>query len=94
MKTGFTVVDANSDRKPDVEITGVADISPGPRHAGLFSFRVVIDLKVQERRSGTIIAFDHQESGATDASKAGANRAAQVNAVDALAERILPLLAK
>ncbi len=94
MKAGFTVVDADSDRKPDVEISGVADISPGPRHAGLVSFRAVIELKVQERRTGTILAFDRQESWATDASKAGANRSAQVNAVDALAERIVPLLAK
>jgi hypothetical protein len=94
MKAGFPVVDANSDRKPDVEITGVVDISAGPHQGGLFSYRAVIELKVQERRTGNIIAFDRQESTATDSAKAAANRSAQVNAVDALAERILPLLAK
>ena len=94
LKAGFPVVDDNSDRKPDMEITGVIDISAAPRRGGLFSFRAVIELKVQERRTGNIITFDRQESTATDAAKAGANRSAQVNAVDALAERILPLLAK
>lgn len=94
LKAGFTVVDANSDRKPDVEITGVADISAGPRRSGIFSFRTVIELKVQERRSGTIVAFDRQEGTATDSTRAGADRSSQVNAVDTLAERILPLLAK
>jgi hypothetical protein len=58
------------------------------------SFRAVIELKVQERRTGNIIAFDRQEGTATDADKVSANRSAQVNAVDALAGRILPLLAK
>jgi TolB-like protein len=94
LKAGFPVVDDNSDRKPDVEITGVVDISAGPRHGGVFSYRAVIELKVQERRSGNIIIFDRQESTAIDATRAGADRSAQVNAVDALAERILPLLAK
>jgi len=94
LKAGFAVADANSDRKPDVKITGVADNSAGARQGGLFSGRSVIELKVQERRTGNIIVFDRQESTATDAARGGANRSAQVNAVDALAERILPLLAK
>ena len=94
LKSRFAVVDARSDRKPDVEITGVLDISAAPRHGEMFSFRAVIDLKIQERRSGTILAFDHQEGNATGTTEAGANRSAQVNAVDLLAERILPLLAK
>ncbi|HUA38305.1 MAG TPA: CsgG/HfaB family protein [Candidatus Sulfopaludibacter sp.] len=93
LKAGFEVVDSNSDRRPDVEITGVDDASSGPRRGNLFSFRAVIDLKVQERRTGNIITFDHQESTATDIARAGADRAAQVNAVDALAARVLPLLA-
>jgi TolB-like protein len=94
LKAGFTVVDSNSDRKPDVEITGVDDASPGPRRGNLYSCRAVIELKVQERRTGNIIVFDRQESTANDVAKAGANRSAQVNTVDGLAERILPLLAQ
>jgi TolB-like protein len=94
LQAGFTVVDANSDRKADVEITGVADNSTGSRQGGLFSGRSVIELKIQERRTGNILAFDRQESSATDAAKGSASRSAQVNAVDAMAERVLPLLAK
>jgi TolB-like protein len=94
LKAGFPVVDAKSDRKPDIEITGVSDVSAGPRHGGLFSYRAIIELKVQERRSGNIITFDRQEATAADAARAGADRMAQVNAVDGLAERTLPLLAK
>jgi len=93
-KAGFAVVDANSDHKPDIEITGVDDSSAGPRHGGLYSYRCVIELKVQERRTGNIIAYDRQEGTAADAARAGADRTAQVHAVDGLAERILPLLAK
>jgi TolB-like protein len=94
LKAGFPVVDASSDRKPDVEITGVDSLSDGPRRGELFSCRAVLDLKVQERRTGNIIALDHQESTATDIASPGAIRAAQAGAVDSLAERILPLLAQ
>lgn len=93
-KAGFTVVDANSDRKPDVEIMGVVDIGMGPRRGDLFSFRAIVEAKVQERRTGTILAFDRQTGDAVDIGKATADRAAQVRAVDGLAERVLPLLAK
>ena len=94
LKAGFTVVDANSDRKPDIEITGVDDLGAGPRRSALFSYRSVIELKVQERRTGNILCFDRQESTATDVSRPGADRLSQVNAVDELAERVLPLLAQ
>jgi len=94
LKAGFPVVDKNSDRKPDIEITGVIDCSRGPRRADLYSFQAVIELKIQNRRTGNIIDFDRQESTAADATRVGASRSAQINAVDALAERILPLLAK
>jgi hypothetical protein len=94
LKAGFNVVERNSDRKPDVVITGVVDPSEGPRHGDLFSFQAVIELKVQERRTGNIICFDRQESTATDVTRVGADRLAEVNAVDALAERVLPLLAQ
>ena len=94
LKAGFTVVDANSERKPDVEITGIYEIDTEPRRSGLFSCRAMFDLKVQDRRTGSIITLDHQESSATDIALTGASRAAQADAVDQLAERILPLLAQ
>jgi hypothetical protein len=94
LKAGFAVVDDNSDRKPDIEITGLDDTSAGSRQGELFSYRAVIELKIQERRTGNIIGFDHQESTAIDTAKSGADKSSQINAVDALAERVLPLLAK
>jgi TolB-like protein len=94
LKAGFKVVDENSERKPDMEITGIDDTSAGPRHGDLYSFRAVVELKVVDRRTGNIITFDRQETTATAATRVGANRSAEADAVDALAERVLPLLAK
>ena len=94
LKAGFKVVDRKSDRKPDMEITGTISNSAGPRHGDLYSYGAVIELKVVDRQTGNIIAFDRQESTVTDATAMSANRSAQACAVDALAERVLPLLAK
>jgi hypothetical protein len=93
-KAGFAVVDGNSDRKPDVVITGVVDVDGGPSRGGLHTEHAVIEMKVQEQRTGLIIAMDRQESVATDVAQMAAQRAAQALAVDELAERVLPLLAK
>jgi TolB-like protein len=94
LQAGFTVVDAHSERKPDVEITGVQEYSLGPKRGDLFTCRAVFDLKVQERRTGAILALDRAESSVTDVTVPGALRTAQADAVDQLAERILPLLAQ
>jgi TolB-like protein len=94
LKAGFTVVDDNSDKKPDVEIVGSGSSSIGSPRGALFPCRMVIELKIQERRTGDIIGFDHQESTATDIGRTAAETAAQVETADDLAERILPLLAK
>jgi TolB-like protein len=94
LKAGFTVVDGRSDNKADIEITGMSDGDNAPNQSEMFSFQVVIELKVQERETGKIIAVEHQPASATDATQAGANRAAIVNAVDKLAEQVLPLLAQ
>lgn len=94
LAAGFPVVDANSERKPNVEISGVEAVSSAPPRGGLVSSRAVLDLKMQERRTGALLALDHAESTATDIISRTAIRAAQADAVDQLAERILPLLAK
>jgi TolB-like protein len=94
LKAGFTVVDENSDRKPDVQISGGGNVTARTHRGGLFASSYSLDVKIQERRSGSIIAFDHQESTATDAGQTAATTAAQIKTVDDLAERILPLLAK
>jgi len=94
IRAGFPVVDNNSERKAEVGIKGLGDHSEGPRRGELFTFRSVIELKVQERRTGNFITIDRQESLATDPTRMGADRSAQVQAVDELAERVLPLLAQ
>ena len=94
MKAGFTVVDAKSDRKPDIEITGVKGNGNGPHRNGMYSAIISISLKVQDRRTGAIIALEHETDSATNATKQGAYEVAMIRAIDALAEKVLPLLAK
>ena len=94
LKAGFPVVDQDSDRKPEVQIVGGGFISARSHRGGLYVSSYALDVKVQERRSGDILAYDHQESTATDSGQAAASSAAQIKAVDDLAERLLPLLAK
>ena len=94
LKAGFTVVDEKSDRKADIEITGVEHTSSPPHEGGLFSFQCVDEVKVQDRRTGAILAFVHEEATGTDASSSAAKQASRVNVIDAVAEKVLPLLAK
>jgi TolB-like protein len=94
LKAGFPVVDARSDHKPDIEIKGVCDHGEGAQRGELFSDRTVIELKVQERESGNIILIDREESTATAPTSGLADRLSQIEAADALAERVLPMLAK
>ena len=53
LKAGFTVVDLKAERRPDVEITGIIDVSVGRNHGGLFRGHGFLELKIQERRTGT-----------------------------------------
>jgi hypothetical protein len=94
LTAGFKVVDGNSDHKPDIEIVGGGDMLALTSRGELFSCSYGLDVKIQERRTGVIIGFDHQESTATSTGQVAAFTAAQIKTVDALAERILPLLAK
>ena len=94
LKAGFKVVDGQSDMKPDLEITGVDDISPGAARKGFFMYHAVIDLTVRRRLTGELLGFEHEEASATDTSKSAASRATEVNAVDAVAAKVLPLLGK
>jgi hypothetical protein len=94
LKAGFKVVDGKSDYKPDIEIIGSGDMLALNSRGELFSCTYGLDIKIQERRTGRIIGFDHQESTATSNGQVAAFTAAQIKTIDALAERILPLLAK
>ena len=94
MKAGFAVADDRSERKPDIEITGLNDGGSGPMKGGLFTWQNVMELQVRDRRSGNLITLEHQVDSASEISLKGAQRAAIINAIDSLAERVLPLLAK
>lgn len=93
-KAGFVVVDGRSERKPDVEITGTIATGGGPKRGELFSCHAVLEAKIQARETGRILALDRQTAEAVDVSRLAADHAAQAKAVDELAERILPILAK
>ncbi len=93
-KAGFTVVDNKSERKPDIELTGVADYSPGPRRGDLFSCRTIITVKLQDRRTGAILLFDRQEFTASEPGAKAAERSGQIGVVDEISERFLPVLAQ
>ena len=94
LKAGFTVVDGRSDRKPDVEIFGNGSIGDGIQRGDFVSRVSSIEVKMRDRRAGEIIGFDRQESIATGIGPNIVGKASHDKAVDALAERILPVLAQ
>jgi TolB-like protein len=94
LKAGFNVVDENSEGKPDVEITGHGVFGGETRRSGLVSCSYDVEVKIQERKTGRIITFEHQEGGAIESGANSARTKAEINAVDELSERIMPLLAK
>jgi hypothetical protein len=91
-KAGFTVVDDKSDKKPDIEITGQAFSAYGMRKGNLISCKSRIEVKVQERVGGKILAQDSQTSVAVDIAEQTAAKTALQNAADQLAVRLLPKL--
>lgn len=93
-RAGFTVVDSKAERKPDIEIDGQIETDSGPQRSHLHSSHAVLDIKVRERRTGKILAFEHEAADAVDIGQSSARKAAAAKATDALAERVLPLLAQ
>jgi TolB-like protein len=94
MKAGFTVVDDNSDSKPDITIIGAGEYGAEPHRNGLHFCNYAMDVKIQERQTGKILALEHQEGNATEAGQSAARTTAQIKAADGLAAKILPLLSK
>ena len=93
-KAGFSVVDEKSDHKPDLEITGHISDGWSAKKGNLFPRHTIIEVKVLERSTGKILAFDRQESAALDISADAATKMAQEKAADELAGRLLPLMAQ
>ncbi len=94
LKAGFKVVDEHAEQKPDLIVEGSVGIGAGFQRGNLQTSRVVVDIKVTDRATSTIIAFDRQEGTATDVGVPAANNAAATQAVLDLAERNLPLFLK
>jgi hypothetical protein len=93
-KTGFTVLDEKSDQKADVELTGVSNCDFARKGGQLFICHATIAVKMQERGSGRIIAFERQESSAMDLGRQTSGKLARANAADELAARLIPLLSQ
>jgi hypothetical protein len=89
---GFTLVDDNSDSKPDIEITGEAFSDLGLRKGNLQSCRARIEIKARDRRSGNILLVDRQTSVAVDLAEHIAAKTALQNGAGDLAERLFPKL--
>jgi len=94
-EAGFEVVDGQSDKQPDVLITGTATTSAnGKGSDGLISASANLDVKIQERLTGKILLLDSQNSTAIDLGKHMAAKKALADAADNLLERLLPVLAQ
>jgi translation initiation factor 1 (eIF-1/SUI1) len=91
---GFTLVDDNSDSKPDIEITGEALSEFGMRKGNLQSCRARIEIKARDRKSGDILSVDRQTSVAVDVAEHIAAKTALQNGAGELAERLFPKLVK
>jgi TolB-like protein len=94
LKAGFKVLDESSEQKPDLIIDGSVGVGTGLRRGSMLTGRAVVDLKIKDRATSTIIAFDRQEGTATDVGIPAATGAAAMQAILELAERNLPLLVK
>ena len=62
-KAGFTVVDAKSERRPDLMIVGIVSNGDGPRRGELYCLHAVMRVQVQERRTGRIVGFAANRNG-------------------------------
>ena len=94
-EAGFEVVDEDSDKRPDILITGSAISSGnGKSHNGLVSVSATLNIKAQERLTGKILSIDSQDSTVIDSNHAAAARKALQEAADELAVRLIPVLAQ
>lgn len=93
-KAGFTVVDGKSERQPDILITGDAMDSDDAPQGNLFSAHATLEIKAREPKTGKILALDLQHDVGVDSAQETAAAVALKNATDALAARLLPILAQ
>ncbi len=94
-EAGFEVVDENSDKRPDILVTGSATSSVnGKGHDGLISSSATLNIKAQDRLTGKILFLDRQDSAAVDLNRQMSAKKALQDAADRLAAKLIPTLAQ
>ncbi len=93
-ESGFTLADAQSTAKVEVEINGEAFSEFGMRKGNLYSCKARVEIKVVEKATGKILWTDRQTSVGMDIAERTAAKTALQNAAAQLAERVLPKLGK
>lgn len=91
---GFKLADANSQLKPEVEISGEAFSAFGMRKGNLISCKSRIEIKVHDVATGNIVAQDRQTSVGVDIAEQTAAKTALENAANTLADRLIVKLAR
>jgi hypothetical protein len=89
---GFEVLDPQSGRQPDVQITGEAFSELAGRRGNLISCRARVEIKVIQLGSGKLLLTDRQTDVAVDLAEQVAGKAALENAAAILLDRIVPKL--
>jgi hypothetical protein len=93
-QAGFEIVDAKSDKKPDIEISGEAFSAMGWRKGNLSACKARLEVKAQTRKEGNILFTGSQTSVATDLAEQTAAKTALENAVLEIAPKLLGSLNK
>ena len=88
------MVDEKSDKRADIIITGDAMTAKPEKHGDLVSTPATLQIKAREWVSGKILSLDSQRSTASGLGEQTTAKEALANAVDELAERLVPVLAE
>ena len=95
LSLGFELIDPlNTNRMPDVRITGEAFSEFGVRKGNLVSSKGSVELKAVDRKAGTVLLISREVSVAVDIAPETAGKAALEKSATKLAERLVPVLAK
>ena len=86
---GFSLVDAKSSVKPDIEIIGEAFSERGLQKGALIACRARVEVKVRRVSDGVILSADRQVGVAVDLAEHVAAKSALQNAARALADRVI-----
>jgi hypothetical protein len=89
-QAGYEVVDSNSNKKADIEISGEAFSAFALRKGNLNACKARIELTARQRNKGKILFTGSQTSVAVDVTEQTAAKTALEDAALEIAERLLP----